>query len=111
MALNYETPRDNQLINNENFPPGMFDEYPLETKEKHKLADMRLKEIFSVYSKQHSNTGGKTLTFDKISKGTEELSLSGLFKLLKDYFVVHTNIKVHFLFKRIAGEGLLINYS
>jgi len=46
---------------------------------------MRLKEIFATYAKQHCKGGGKTLTFDKISTGLENLNLAGLIKMLKDF--------------------------
>jgi hypothetical protein len=39
-----------------------------------KLADLRLKEIFTHYTKQHSQGGGKTLTFDKLTHGYESLT-------------------------------------
>ena len=66
-TLNYETPRIGSAkgddmattLANLNLHDG-----PLEEEEKFRLADMRLKEIFTSYSKQYSSTGGKTLTFD-----------------------------------------------
>jgi hypothetical protein len=73
---------------------------------------MRLKEIFATYAKQHSKGGGKTLTFDKISTGLENLNLAGLIKMLKDYKIQGNKYRLQFLFKRFStGEGASITYE
>jgi hypothetical protein len=82
----------------------------LDNRERLNLADLRLREMFTLYAKNNATTGGKTLTFDKISKGIEGLGLAALIKMLKDHGIEHTKIKVQFLFKRYAIEGGLLPY-
>ena len=73
----------------------IINDAPLEEEERFRLADMRLKEIFLFYSKNHSSVGGKTLPFELIGKSLGSLTLAGLMKLFKDYDIYFNNISIH----------------
>ena len=117
-TLKYETPRKSieQDNSHHGFPNNInittaVNLNPLNKEERLQLSELRLNEIFNQYSKKHSDTAGKNLTFDKISKGLETLTLAGVTKLLKDYRITEFNkVKLHYLFKRYASDGHHITY-
>jgi len=84
---------------------------PLLDEEKFRLADLRLKEIFLFYAKNHSSVSGKQLPFELINKGMECLTLAGITKLFKDYGITFNKLKLQFLFKRFSDDGYLCTYE